>query len=111
MPSIHISKAGPRDGLQTAKPLMPTAAKKAWIQALAAAGLKEIEVGSFVSPKLIPAMPDTAEGVAFARTIPGLKVVALAPNLKGFLRAIQACAPKLTLPVSARRQNVASNLR
>src|SRR5258708_12862959 len=110
MPSIHICEVGPRDGLQNAKHLMPTAAKKAWIQALAAAGLKEIEVGSFVPAKLIPAMADTAEVVAFARTIPGLKVVALAPNLKGFHRAIEAGAHKATFPVSASRQPSQSNI-
>ena len=111
MPSIHICEVGPRDGLQNAKHLMPTAAKKAWIQALAAAGLKEIEVGSFVPAKLIPAMADTAEVVAFARTIAGLKVVALAPNLKGFQRAIEAGAHKVTFPVSASRQHSESNVR
>ena len=96
-----ICEVGPRDGLQNAKHLMPTAAKKNWIRALADAGLKEIEVGSFVPPKLIPAMADTGEVVAFARTIPGLKVVALAPNLKGFQRALEAGAHKVTFPVSA----------
>ena len=111
MSSVHICEVGPRDGLQNAKHLMPTAAKKAWIQALAAAGLKEIEVGSFVPPKLIPAMADTGEVVAFARTIPGLKVVALAPNLKGFQRAIEAGAHKVTFPVSASRQHSESNVR
>ena len=111
MPSVHICEVGPRDGLQNAKHLMPTAAKKAWIQALAAAGLREIEVGSFVPPKLIPAMADTAEVVAFARTIPGLKVIALAPNLKGFQRAIEAGAHKVTFPVSASRQHSESNVR
>ena len=111
MPSVHICEVGPRDGLQNAKHLMPTAAKKAWIQALAAAGLREIEVGSFVPPKLIPAMADTAEVVAFARAIPGLKVIALAPNLKGFQRAIEAGAHKVTFPVSASRQHSESNVR
>ena len=61
---VHICEVGPRDGLQNAKHLMPTEAKKAWIRALAAAGLEEIEVGSFVPPKLIPAMADTGEIVA-----------------------------------------------
>ena len=56
MPDVHVCEVGPRDGLQNAHHLMPTEAKKAWIRALAAAGLKEIEVGSFVPPKLIPAM-------------------------------------------------------
>src|SRR6267143_6457282 len=102
MSHVHICEVGPRDWLQNAKHLMPTAAKKAWIRALAEAGLNEIEVGSFVPPKLIPAMADTGEIVAFARTIPGLKVVALAPNLKGFQRALEAGAHKVTFPVSAR---------
>jgi hydroxymethylglutaryl-CoA lyase len=111
MPDIHICEVGPRDGLQNAKHLMPTEAKKKWIAALAAAGLKEIEVGSFVPPKLIPAMADTAEVVSFARTIPDLVVVALAPNLKGFQRALQAGAHKVTFPVSASRAHSESNVR
>jgi hydroxymethylglutaryl-CoA lyase len=90
---------------------MPTEAKKAWITALAAAGLREIEVGSFVPAKLIPAMADTAEVVKHAISIPGLKVVALAPNLKGFQRALEAGAHKVTFPVSASRLHSASNVR
>src|SRR6059036_1125549 len=111
MSQVHICEVGPRDGLQNAKHLMPTAAKKSWIRALADAGLKEIEVGSFVPPKLIPAMADTAEIVAYARTIPGIKVIALAPNLKGFQRALEAGAQKVTFPVSASRQHSESNVR
>lgn len=111
MPDIRICEVGPRDGLQNAKQLMPSEAKKAWIAALAAAGLAEIEVGSFVPAKLIPAMADTAEIVAFARTLPGLKVVALAPNLKGFQRALEAGAHKVTFPVSASRAHSESNVR
>jgi hydroxymethylglutaryl-CoA lyase len=108
---VYICEVGPRDGLQNAHHLMPTEAKKAWIAALAEAGLKEIEVGSFVPPKLIPAMADTGEIVAFARTIPNLKVVALAPNLKGFQRALEAGAHKVTFPVSASRKHSESNVR
>jgi hydroxymethylglutaryl-CoA lyase len=111
MSDVVICEVGPRDGLQNAKHMMPTAAKKAWIRALADAGLKEIEVGSFVPPKLIPAMADTAEVVAYARTIPGIKVIALAPNLKGFQRALGAGAHKVTFPVSASRQHSESNVR
>jgi len=111
MPQVHICEVGPRDGLQNAKHLMPTEAKKAWIRALAAAGLCEIEVGSFVPPKLIPAMADTAEVVRDAVSIKGLKVVALAPNLKGFQRAIEAGAHKVTFPVSASREHSVSNVR
>ena len=111
MPDVLICEVGPRDGLQNAKHLMPTEAKRAWIGALAAAGLREIEVGSFVPPKLIPAMADTGEIVAYARTLPGVKVVALAPNLKGFQRALAAGAHKVTFPVSASREHSLSNVR
>ncbi|MGW8270752.1 MAG: hydroxymethylglutaryl-CoA lyase [Burkholderiales bacterium] len=108
---IQICEVGPRDGLQNAKQLMPTETKKAWISALAAAGLNEIEVGSFVPPKLIPAMADTGEIVEHALTIEGLKVVALAPNVKGFERARAAGAHKITFPVSASHQHSVSNVR
>ncbi len=108
---IHICEVGPRDGLQNAKHLMSSEAKKRWISALAAAGIEEIEVGSFVPPKLIPAMADTGEMVAHARTIPGLRVVALAPNLKGMQRALEAGAHKITFPVSASREHSLSNVR
>src|SRR3990167_7515760 len=111
MRQIHICEVGPRDGLQNARHLMPTQAKKAWIAALAAAGLKEIEVGSFVPPKLIPAMADTGEVVGFSTKIKNLKVVALAPNLKGFERAVAAGAHKVTFPVSASRPHSEANVR
>ena len=111
MRQVQICEVGPRDGLQNAKQLMPTATKKAWISALAAAGLNEIEVGSFVPPKLIPAMADTGEVVKHALTIPGLKVVALAPNVKGFERAREAGAHKITFPVSASHQHSVANVR
>jgi hydroxymethylglutaryl-CoA lyase len=111
MSDVHICEVGPRDGLQNAHHLMPTEAKKAWISALAVAGLREIEVGSFVPPKLIPAMADTGEIVAFARSIRNLRVVALAPNVKGFERAVAAGAHKVTFPVSASRAHSESNVR
>jgi hydroxymethylglutaryl-CoA lyase len=111
MSAVHICEVGPRDGLQNAHHLMPTEAKKAWIAALAAAGLKEIEVGSFVPPRLIPAMADTDHVVRFSVGIEGLKVVALAPNLKGFQRALEAGAHKVTFPVSASRKHSESNVR
>ena len=111
MREIYICEVGPRDGLQNAKQTMPTEAKKAWIAAMAAAGIEEIEVGSFVPAKVIPAMADTAEIVAHALTLKGLKVVALAPNVKGFERALASGAHKVTFPVSASRQHSLSNVR
>src|SRR5262245_14740291 len=111
MRQIHICEVGPRDGLQNAHHLMPTEAKKTWIAAMAAAGLEEIEVGSFVPPKLIPAMADTGEIVSFSLGIKNLKVVALAPNVKGFERAVAAGAHKVTFPVSASRAHSEANVR
>jgi hydroxymethylglutaryl-CoA lyase len=108
---VLVSEVGPRDGLQSVKRTMPTAAKLAWIRALADAGLTEIEVGSFVPPKLLPQMADAEEVVREARKIPGLTVLALVPNLKGAERAIAAGAHKLTLPISASRQHSMANLR
>lgn len=108
---VEISEVGPRDGLQMLKGIMPTSAKKAWIAALAASGLPEIEVCSFVSPKLLPQMADAAEVVAYARTLPGLHVAALAPNAKGTARAIEAGAHKITLPLSVSRSHSLANVR
>ncbi len=108
---VEISEVGPRDGLQMLKGIMPTSAKKAWIAALAASGLREIEVCSFVSPKLLPQMADAAEVVAYARTLPGLHVAALAPNAKGTARAIEAGAHKITLPLSVSRSHSLANVR
>src|SRR5689334_13422179 len=98
---VTVSEVGPRDGLQSIDRAMPTQIKIQWIQALAAAGLREIEVGSFVSPKLLPQMSDTEEVVVAARAIPGLTVLALAPNLKGAERALGAGASVISMPVSA----------
>jgi len=106
-----ISEVGPRDGLQSIQPIMPLAAKQAWISAEAAAGVTEIEVGSFVPAKLLPQLADTAELVRFARSIPGLTVAALVPNLRGAEAAIEAGAHKITLPLSASESHSLKNLR
>jgi hydroxymethylglutaryl-CoA lyase len=110
-PRILISEVGPRDGLQSISPIMPTAAKAAWIAAEAAAGVREIEVGSFVPAKLLPQLADTAELVRFARTIPGLTVAVLVPNLRGAQAAVEAGAHKITLPLSVSETHSLRNLR
>ena len=96
---VTVCEVGPRDGLQMAKSRMPTAIKIEWIRAVAAAGVPEIEVGSFVPPKLIPSMADTAEVVRAVRDLPCM-ILALAPNLKGAQLAVAAGARKVTIPVS-----------
>ena len=108
---VLVSEVGPRDGLQSIKRTMPTEAKLAWIRALALAGLREIEVASFVPAKLLPQMADAAAVVRDAATIPGLTVLALAPNLRGVQDAIAAGAHKITLPVSASQAHSQSNIR
>lgn len=108
---VLVSEVGPRDGLQSIKAVMPTAAKKAWIAAEAAAGVREIEVCSFVPARLLPQMADAAEIVRYARTIPGLTVLALVPNFKGAQNAIEAGAHKIALPLSASETHSRANLR
>ena len=108
---ILVSEVGPRDGLQSIKSIMPLAAKKAWVAALAASGLREIEVGSFVPAQVLPQMADTAEVVAYARNLPGLTVAALVPNLRGAEAAVRAGAHKLTLPFSASETHSRKNVR
>jgi hydroxymethylglutaryl-CoA lyase len=108
---VLVSEVGPRDGLQSVKSIMPTPQKCRWIDALAAAGLAEIEVGSFVSPRALPQMADCAEVVKHARTIPDLKVAVLVPNLKYAQLALDAGADLITIPVSVSEPHLISNIR
>ena len=108
---VLISEVGPRDGLQSIKSIMPTAQKNAWIDALYKAGIREIEVASFVPAKLLPQMADAAQVVEHAKTLPGLTVMALVPNLKGAQAAITAGVHKITLPVSASAAHSLANVR
>lgn len=108
---ILISEVGPRDGLQSIKSIMPTAKKNAWIDALYKAGIREIEVASFVPAKMLPQMADAADVVRHAKTLPGLMVMALVPNLKGAQAAIEAGVHKITVPVSASAAHSLANVR
>lgn len=110
-PDVLISEVGPRDGLQSVKATMPTDYKLRWIDALYAAGVREIEVASFVPAKLLPQMADAAEVVRHAVTLPGLVVMALVPNRKGAQAALEAGAHKLTMPVSASVAHSLANVR
>ncbi len=108
---IHITEVGPRDGLQSVARTMPTADKLRWLSALHAAGLREIEVTSFVPAKLMPQLADAAQVVAHALTLPGLQVAALVPNLKGAQAALQAGVHKITVPCSASEAHSRANVR
>lgn len=109
--NILISEVGPRDGLQNCAAIMPLEIKKKWIAAEAAAGVTEIEVGSFVSRKLLPQMADTAEVVEFAKALSGLTVAVLVPNLRGAQAAVDAGAHKITLPLSVSETHSLKNIR
>ena len=108
---ILISEVGPRDGLQSIESIMSTQDKKNWIQAEAKAGVREIEVGSFVPAKLLPQMADTAELVRYAKTIPNLTVAALVPNFIGAKNAIDAGVDKMCLPLSVSETHSKANLK
>ncbi len=110
-PDVLISEVGPRDGLQSVKATMATADKLRWIDALYAAGVREIEVASFVPAKLLPQMADAADVVRHAITLPGLVVMALVPNRKGAQAALEAGVHKLTMPVSASVAHSLANVR
>jgi hydroxymethylglutaryl-CoA lyase len=106
-----IREVGLRDGLQSIRTLVPTARKIEWIRDAHAAGQREIEVGSFVPAKLLPQLADTAELVAYAKTLPGVFVSVLVPNLKGAERAVEAKADLLLVPLSASHAHSLANLR
>jgi hydroxymethylglutaryl-CoA lyase len=108
---ILVSEVGPRDGLQSISSVMPTDAKKCWIKAEFEAGIREIEVGSFVPANLLPQLADTAELVAFARGIDGLAVAALVPNFYGAQSAVEAKVHKMSIPFSVSETHSQRNLR
>lgn len=87
---VRMVEVGPRDGLQNEAKLVPTAAKIRLINMLADAGLTSIEAGSFVSPKWVPQMADTAQVFAGIERRPHVSYMALTPNQQGFAAALAA---------------------
>lgn len=106
-----IREVGLRDGLQSIKTILPTTRKQEWIHDAFKAGQREIEVGSFVPVKLLPQMADTAEVLAYAKTLPGLRASVLVPNLRGAESAISGGADLMLLPLSASHAHSQANLR
>ena len=107
---VMVTEVGPRDGLQIAAGRMPTPVKIRWIAAMAAAGLREIEVGSFVPPRVVPQMADTAEVVRATVALPGVTVLALAPTLRGAQDAYANGAHRIVIPVSVSEGHSRANL-
>jgi hydroxymethylglutaryl-CoA lyase len=87
---VKLVDVGPRDGLQNEKQAVPAEVKIALVHRLQEAGLKEIEVTSFVSPKWVPQMADNAQVMRGIRRRPGVRYSVLTPNMKGFEAAIAA---------------------
>ncbi len=107
---VLVHEVGPRDGLQSIDTIFSTQAKLDWIRSEAAAGVRQIQVGSFVRPDLLPQMADSEEVVKEAIKIPGLSVSALVPNLKGAQNAIAAGAHQLGVVMSVSEAHNKSNI-
>jgi len=108
---VTVCEVGLRDGLQMFDTLFPTEEKLAWIRTEAAAGVREIEVTSFVPPKLVPQFMDAQQVVEGALAIPGLTVLGLVPNMKGAERAIALGVHKLNFVMSVSRTHNLKNVR
>jgi len=108
---VLVQEVGPRDGLQAVREIYPTEGKLAWICAEAAAGVRQIQAGSFVPPKLLPQLADSAEVVAAATQIEGLTVSSLVPNLKGAVNAMAAGTHILSFVLSASEEHNQRNVR
>lgn len=107
---VHIREVGPRDGLQNEDVILSTADKLRLIEALGATGLREIEVGAFVRAQNVPQMADTATLFAALRRRPGVSYYAIAPNLVGARRAVEAGADAVQVFLSASESHNQSNV-
>lgn len=110
-PAVVVRDTSLRDGLQNIARVVPTEIKLEWLHGLYEAGFREIEVGSFVPPRLMPQLADTAHIVEAARKLPDLQVSVLVPNLKGAMAALEHGADAMLLPLSASHEHSLANLR
>ena len=99
--TVEIFEVGPRDGLQNEKRAIPVADKIALVDCLSGAGFRRIEVASFVSPKWVPQMADSADVLAGIGRVPGVRYAALTPNMKGLEGALAARADEVAIFGSA----------
>lgn len=109
--SVIVQEVGLRDGLQSISSIMATSHKKRWIDAEYAAGVRHMEVASFVPAKLLPQMADAAEVIAHALTYPDLTVTVLVPNLKGAEKAFEAGVHRIVAPISVSPAHSMANVR
>ncbi|WP_043362593.1 hydroxymethylglutaryl-CoA lyase [Belnapia sp. F-4-1] len=110
MSGVALSEVAPRDGLQSIGAFVPTETKIGLVRACYEAGLRRMEVGSFVSPKAIPQMADTGAVLQFAKQLEGLECTVLVPNRRGFEAAMAAGADRLGLFMSVTESHNKANL-
>jgi len=110
-PALRLVEVGPRDGLQNEKTLVPLDAKVAFINALSETGLREIEAGSFVNPKAVPQMADSAQVFARIKRRPGVLYSALVPNERGLDLALACKAGKISVFTAASETFNQKNIR
>jgi hydroxymethylglutaryl-CoA lyase len=108
---IILREVGMRDGLQSIAEIVPTETKIAWLDAEYAAGVRAIEVSSFVPPKLLPQLADAEAVIAHAMTLPGLQVSALIPNSRGAERGMALGVPEMNYVLSVSNGHNLSNVR
>jgi hydroxymethylglutaryl-CoA lyase len=109
--AVQIREVGMRDGLQSIADILPTETKLAWLDAEYAAGVREIEVSSFVPPKLLPQLADAEAVVRHALTLPGLTVSALIPNSRGAERGLALGVHEMNFVLSVSEGHNLSNVR
>jgi len=109
--TVQIREVGMRDGLQSIAAVLPTETKLAWLDAEYAAGVRQIEVSSFVPPKLLPQLADAEAVVRHALTLPGLTVSALIPNSRGAERGLALGVHEMNFVLSVSEGHNMSNVR
>jgi hydroxymethylglutaryl-CoA lyase len=107
----YVREVGLRDGLQSIAEILPTEQKIAWLEAEHAAGVREIEVSSFVPPKLLPQLADAEAVVRHALSLPGLTVSALIPNLRGAERGLALGVHEMNFVLSVSEGHNRANVR
>ncbi len=108
--SVNIVEVGPRDGLQNEPEILPVETKVAFIEGLAEAGLRQIEMTSFVHPKAVPQLADAAQLIASVTQQPGVVYSALVPNVKGLERAIESGIQRIAVFTAASNSFTKKNI-
>ena len=107
---VTVVEVGPRDGLQSEPEIIPTDVKVELVRRLVDAGIRRVEVASFVNPKRVPQMADAEAVLAGLPKVPGVQYVGLVLNKKGFDRALAAGCTEVGLVTAATKRLINSSL-